>query len=214
MYPALEQDNDPIHDIIVRYPVLSQIENDIRSAADMLISCFKGGRGILLCGNGGSAADADHWSGELLKGFESRRPLTGDGCNGLEAGLAGKLQGGLPAIPLTGFTALRSAVANDMDPHLEYAQLVEALAQEGWILIALSTSGNAANVCHAAAVARARNMKVLGLSGQHGGQLKDLCDLCVCVPAQRTCIVQEMHLPIYHAICLSIEHELFTQTPH
>ena len=105
----------------------------------------------MFCGNGGSAADSDHWCGELLKGFESRRPLLAAERAGLDPALAGKLQRGLPAIPLTGFPALRSAVANDIDPQLEFAQLVQAFARPGWLLVCLSTSGNAGNVCAAGA---------------------------------------------------------------
>jgi D-sedoheptulose 7-phosphate isomerase len=115
----------------------------------------------------------------------------------------------VPCIPLTGFPALRTAVANDIDPTLEFAQLVMALGRPGSLFVGLSTSGNAANVCAAAEVARASGLKVLGLTGQAGGRLAGLCDLCLRVPATRTLEVQELHLPIYHTLCLLIEDELF-----
>jgi D-sedoheptulose 7-phosphate isomerase len=145
-----------------------------------------------------------------MKGFESRRPLTQELRAGLRPELADKLQQAVPCIPLTGFPALRTAVANDIDPTLEFAQLVMALGRPGSLFVGLSTSGNAANVCVAAEVARARGLKVLGLTGEGGGKLAPLCDLCIRVPAKRTLEVQEYHLPVYHTICLLIEDELFS----
>ena len=123
--------------------------------------------------------------------------------------LADKLQQAAPCIPLTGFPALRTAVANDIDPRLEFAQPVVALGRPGSLFIGISTSGNAANVCAAAQVARARGLPVLGLTGEAGGALAALCNLCLRVPATRTLLVQELHLPIYHTICLLVEDELF-----
>lgn len=201
---------DAISALLERQPRLACIEERLRRAVALLINCFEQGKGLLLCGNGGSAADAEHWAGELLKGFESRRLLPAQQWLGADAELLGQLQGGLPAVPLSGFTALRSAVANDMDPRLEYAQLVTALGRPGWILVALSTSGNAANVCCAAQVARAKGMPVLALTGHSGGRLAELADCCLQVPEQRTCLVQELHLPVYHALCLQVEAHVFS----
>jgi len=196
---------DHLAELISRRPMLAALEADLRRAGDLLIACYRAGGTLLLCGNGGSAADCEHWAGELLKGFESRRPLTEGERGGLDPAIAGKLQRGLPAIPLTGFPALRSAVANDIDPLLEYAQLVQAFGRPGWVLVGISTSGNAGNVCAAAQVARARGMSVLGLTGAGGGRLAGLSDLCLRVPCARTCEVQELHLPIYHTLCLMLE---------
>ncbi len=192
-----------------RRPELTPSALEIRKAADLFLECFRNGGNALIAGNGGSAADADHWSGELMKGFESRRPLTQKQRAGLRPEVAEKLQQAVPCIPLTGFPALRTAVANDIDPTLEFAQLVMALGRPGSIFVGISTSGNATNVCVAAEVARARGLRVLGLTGEDGGKLARLCDLCVRVPARRTLEVQELHLPIYHTLCLIIEDEFF-----
>ena len=201
---------DHIAELLNRRPELAPLAADIRKAADLFLECFRDGGNALLAGNGGSAADADHWAGELMKGFESRRPLTQEQRAGLRPELADKLQQAVPCIPFTGFPALRTAVANDIDPTLEFAQLVMALGRPGSLFVGLSTSGNAGNVCAAAEVARAKGLKVLGLTGEGGGRLADLCDLCLRVPAGRTLEVQELHLPIYHTICLLVEDEFFS----
>ncbi|MBN8526827.1 MAG: SIS domain-containing protein [Planctomycetes bacterium] len=195
--------------LLARRPELAPISGDIRAAHELFLRCYRGGGTAVFCGNGGSAADADHWAGELLKGFESRRPLPQPQRDGLDPAIAGKLQGGLPAIPLTGFPALRTAVANDIDPLLEFAQLVQAFGRPGWLFVGISTSGNAGNVCAAAQVARARGMLVLGLTGAGGGRLAGLCDVCLRAPSARTCEAQEYHLPIYHTLCLMLEDALF-----
>ena len=200
---------DHLSELLKRRPELTLHAAEIRKAADLFLECIRNGGNALLAGNGGSAADADHWAGELMKGFESRRPLTQEQRAGLRPELAEKLQQAAPCIPLTGFPALRTAVANDIDPTLEFAQLVMALGRPGSLFVGLSTSGNAANVCAAAEVARAKGLKVLGLTGESGGKLAPLCDLCIRVPAKRTLEVQELHLPIYHTICLLIEDEFF-----
>jgi len=202
--------HDHIAELLNRRPELAPLAADIRKAADMFLECFRSGGNALIAGNGGSAADADHWAGELMKGFESRRPLTQEQRAGLRPELADKLQQAVPCIPLTGFPALRTAVANDIDPTLEFAQLVMALGRPGSLFVGLSTSGNAGNVCAAAEVARAKGLKVLGLTGEGGGRLADLCDLCIRVPASRTLEVQELHLPVYHTLCLLIEDEFFS----
>jgi D-sedoheptulose 7-phosphate isomerase len=202
---------DHLAELLKRRPELAPLAADIRKAADLFFSCFRSGGNALIAGNGGSAADADHWAGELMKGFESLRPLKQEQRTGLRPELADKLQQAVPCIPLTGFPALRTAVANDIDPTLEFAQLVMALGRPGSLFVGLSTSGNAGNVCAAAEVARARGLKVLGLTGEGGGKLAPLCDLCIRVPAKRTLEVQELHLPIYHTLCLLIEDECFSR---
>jgi len=205
---------DHIAELLNRRPELAPLAASIRNAADIFLACFRKGGNALIAGNGGSAADADHWAGELMKGFESRRPLTQEQRAGLRPELADKLQQAVPCIPLTGFPALRTAVANDIDPTLEFAQLVMGLGRPASLFVGLSTSGNAANVCAAAEVARAKGLKVLGLTGEGGGRLADLCDLCLHVPVTRTLEVQELHLPVYHTICLLIEDEFFSCLTH
>ena len=211
---ATSSRRDHITELLNRRPELTPLAADIRKAADMFLECFRSAGNALIAGNGGSAADADHWAGELMKGFESRRPLTQEQRAGLRPELADKLQQAVPCIPLTGFPALRTAVANDIDPTLEFAQLVMALGRPGSLFVGLSTSGNAGNVCAAAEVARAKGLKVLGLTGEGGGRLADLCDLCIRVPASRTLEIQELHLPVYHTLCLLIEDEFFSCLTH
>jgi D-sedoheptulose 7-phosphate isomerase len=199
-----------LNELLGRFPALADCARDVERAYELLRDCFAGRGKVLLCGNGGSAADAEHWAGELLKGFVSKRPLSPDARKGLPPRLGEKLQGALPAIPLTGFLSYRTAFANDVDPELVFAQLVWALGRPGDVLAALSTSGEATNVCFAAEVASARGMKVLALTGEAGGRLSKRADVCIRVPAQRTHLVQEYHLPVYHSLSLMLEDEFFS----
>lgn len=194
-----------------RRPQLEAILPDIEKACQLLLDSLKNNGQLLLCGNGGSASDADHIAGELLKGFKSKRPLSPSEKEGLPEALATQLQGGIRAIPLTSFSALSTAFTNDVDPLLTYAQLTWALGRTGDVLLGISTSGNAVNVGHAARTAKAKGMKVIGLTGQSGGALKELCDVCICAPSTETYLIQEFHLPIYHCICLTLESELFPE---
>jgi len=196
--------------MLQRYPLLVACASDIERAFSILRESFSVGGKLLLCGNGGSAADADHWAGELLKGFVRKRPLDPKDMEKLPARLAQKLQGALPAIPLTGFASLNTAFANDVDPQLTFAQLVWGLGKPGDVLVGLSTSGNAANVCAAMEAAKARGLSRIGLSGRSGGLLCHCCDLCIKVPADETYQVQELHLPIYHCLSLMLEDEFFS----
>lgn len=188
-----------------RQPALAPLLPKVQDAFELLTGALTHGQKILLCGNGGSASDCEHWAGELLKGFVHRRPLSQADRAGLPAALGERLQWGFPAIPLTGFPALSTAFANDVEPDFIFAQLIWVLGQPGDVLVALSTSGNSPNVCHAAEAARARGMKILGLTGRAGGKLKALSDICLAVPADETYLIQELHLPIYHTLCLMIE---------
>lgn len=192
-----------------RRPELVVCRDQIAAAEAALLKCYRAGGKLLLCGNGGSAADCDHIAGELLKGFMSKRPLPAADRTGLSPELAGKLQGGLPAIPLCGFPALGSAFTNDVDPLLIYAQLTWALGGPGDVLLAISTSGNARNVAFAIETARARGLTTIGLTGRHGGVLKPAVDICISVPADETYLIQELHLPVYHYLCQAIEATLF-----
>lgn len=194
-----------IKELLQRVGALEICAAEIERAYEMLRDSFLSGRKLLLCGNGGSASDSEHWSGELLKGFVHRRPLRAADRAQLPAEIGEGLQWALPAIPLTGFMALSTAFANDVKPELVFAQLVWGLGKTGDVLAAFSTSGNSRNVCLAAQAARARGMKVLGFTGRGGGKLKELSDVCIRVPADETYKIQEYHLPIYHAISLMLE---------
>jgi len=205
-----------VAELLVRYPSLAPIEGDISRACSLLIAAFRGGKKLLVCGNGGSAADADHIVGELMKGFVSRRPLPQslrDRLAAVDAEMGGRLalslQVGLPAIALTQHAALSSAFANDVDPLLIYAQQVLGYGVEGDIFLGISTSGNARNVLHAAVVARALGLKVICLTGQGGGALAKQADVLLAAPERETYKVQELHLPIYHVLCLAAEDAFF-----
>lgn len=205
--------NKHLDNLICRAPALACCVTDIEHAFLTLASAFRSGRKLLLCGNGGSAADAEHWAGELLKGFCSKRPLSDAEKQGLPPELAGRLQGALPVIPLTGFTALSTAFANDVAPELVFAQLIWGLGNPGDVFIGISTSGNAANVCAAAQAARAKGLITLALTGEGGGKLAPLCDHALRVPAAETYRIQEYHLPVYHCLCLMLEDEFFPPGP-
>ena len=203
-------------ELIKRYPALSECEADINTARDLLISCFAGGGKLMLAGNGGSCADCEHIAGELMKGFLLKRPLDGktraamkDRFPAVEDAILDRLQGGLPAIPLTSFTALNTAFANDADAELVYAQSVLALGKENDVLLAISTSGNSKNVVAAAKVARAIGVKVIALTGCGGGMLRKIADASICVPEAETYKIQELHLPIYHHLAAEIERHFF-----
>ncbi|MDX2111071.1 MAG: SIS domain-containing protein [Verrucomicrobiota bacterium] len=195
--------------LYTRYPILSPCRDSIAQAIETLTTAFQRGNKLLICGNGGSAADADHISGELLKGFASKRPLTPEWRARLGDALADKLQGGLPAIPLTQFAGLLSAYGNDVSWEHGYAQLVFALGQPGDVFLGISTSGNAKNVGHAARVAKAKGLHTIALTGETGGALLALCDNTIRVPATEVYKIQELHLPIYHTLCLEVEQRLF-----
>ncbi len=196
--------------LIQRAPALTDCREEIQAAFVAMRDCFRRDGKLLLCGNGGSAADADHWAGELLKGFCRKRPLTSEQQASLPPDLAQKLQGSLPVIPLTGFPALSTAFANDVAPELTFAQLAWGLGRAGDVFVGISTSGNARNVCAAAQTARARGLFTVALTGENGGALKPLCELAICVPSRETYRVQEFHLPIYHCLSLMLEDEFFS----
>lgn len=195
--------------LLQRRPELAGASKSILQAYEVLRKSFRSGGKVLFCGNGGSAADADHWAGELLKGFCKKRPLSKKERGSLRPAIASKLQGALTAIPLTSFPAASTAFGNDVDPDLAYAQLTSALGRRGDVFVGLSTSGNAKNVCAAAEVARAKGLKVIALTGASGGKLKPLTDVCICAPTRETYRAQEYHLSIYHCLSLMLEEEFF-----
>lgn len=202
-----------IENAIERYPALSACRKEIALATDMLVSAYRAGGKILLLGNGGSAADAEHISGELLKGFMSKRPLTAEERETLAPldEVADKLQRGIPAIPIASLSSVLTAFANDVDPELVYAQLVFALARGEDLVIGLSTSGNSKNVVEAIKVAKALGIKTVAMTGESGGALGELADVVIKAPARETYKVQEYHLPIYHAICAEAERLIFKE---
>ena len=205
-----------LEELINRYPQLGPVKEQIREAAAAMIRSYESGGKLLLCGNGGSCSDSDHIVGELMKGFENKRQIGEAFKNKLSqsAGdrgvyLAEKLQQALPAISLTAHTALITAVANDTDADLIFAQQVTGYGNAGDVIIGISSSGNSQNVIDALITAKAKDMIVIGLTGETGGEMKAFCDILINVPGRRTAYVQELHLPVYHVLCLMVEHHFF-----
>ncbi|MGE5550262.1 MAG: SIS domain-containing protein [Bacteroidota bacterium] len=200
-------------ELIDRYPVLIPCMYGVGEAVRVIAGAFAAGGKLLLCGNGGSAADAEHIAGELLKGFRHKRPLPGPlrdmftACG--DQGLASRLQGALPAIALSGASPLATAIANDLGAELCFAQQVLGYGRPGDAFLGLSTSGNARNVVAAARVSRALGLRTICLTGQDGGVLAPMVEVAIKVPAAETYLVQELHLPVYHAICAAVEEEMF-----
>lgn len=212
----MEKSGYILDELLNRYSRLDYLENVISEASELIIKTFNKGGKVLVCGNGGSCSDADHIVGELMKSFEGKRPLNISLQQKLEEVspdrgkmLAEKLQQGLPAISLTVHQSLITAIANDIHGDLIYAQQVIGWGNPGDVLFGLSTSGNSKNVIDAMIVAKAKGLITIGLTGKTGGKMKDWCDILINVPETRTAYVQELHLPIYHAICMMIENEIF-----
>jgi D-sedoheptulose 7-phosphate isomerase len=204
-------------ELLERYPALKPRGDAFCRAAALLVEAYRRGNKLLVCGNGGSAADADHIVGELMKSFVIKRPLPEELRDKLlrtdpELGrrMADALQVGYPAIALAQHSALVSAYANDADPVLVYAQQVLGYGKEGDVFLGISTSGNSKNVLAAAIAARALGLGVIGLTGAGGGKLRSWCDVCIDVPETETYKVQELHLPVYHGLCLAVEKTLGT----
>lgn len=202
--------------LVERYPSLAPIKDDIVAAYLLLAESYQNGGKLLIAGNGGSAADAEHMVGELMKSFKLRRKIENDFAQKLiaedqELGkvLAENLQGALPAIALDGHLSLSTAYMNDCEPLLCFAQQVNGFGRPGDVCVGISTSGNSKNVLYAAVAARAKGMKVLGLTGANDSKLKELSDVCIQVPQTETYMVQELHLPIYHCLCLMLEDKFF-----
>lgn len=195
--------------LVRRVPSVSVCRADIEHAFTMMRDAYKANAKVLVCGNGGSASDAEHWAAELLKGFCKRRPLSMEDRAKLPTYLADRIQSSLPIIPLTGFPALSTAFANDVAPELTFAQMVWAFGSSKDVFIGISTSGDARNVCAAAQAARGKGLLTLALTGDSGGALKSLCDLTIRVPERDTYLIQELHLPIYHCLSLMLEDEFF-----
>ena len=203
-------------DLLNRYSELLPLKNQISEAAEIIIETYKKGGKVLVCGNGGSCSDADHIVGELMKGFKLPRKPDVDFADKLvkenkELGtvLAENLQGALPAIALDGHPALSTAYMNDCEPLLCFAQQVNGYGKAGDVFLGISTSGNSKNVLYAATTAHAKGMKVIGLTGAKNSKLEQMSDVCIKVPQTETYMIQELHLPVYHCLCLMLEDEFF-----
>ncbi len=193
-------------DLLARYPQLNICKKDIDNALSLMVDTYKKGGKILVCGNGGSSADADHIVGELMKGFLKERKVTDER---IPEELREKLQGALPAISLCAHTSLMTATINDNDADMVFAQQVYGYAKEKDLLIAISTSGNSKNVVNAVRVAKALGVKAVALTGETGGMLKEMADVTICAPSTETYKIQEYHLPMYHYLCAKVEEQFF-----
>ncbi|MBP3760864.1 MAG: SIS domain-containing protein [Ruminococcus sp.] len=202
--------------LIERYPQLVSVRNAVWQAYEILEQCYTSGGKLLIAGNGGSAADSEHIVGELMKGFKKPRKLDNTQKEKLinvntELGtvLAEHLQGALPAIALDGHSALTTAYMNDCEPLLCFAQQVNGFGNSGDVFLGISTSGNSKNILYASVTAKAKGMKVIGLTGAKESKLSELADICIKVPETETYMIQELHLPIYHCLCLMLEERFF-----
>jgi D-sedoheptulose 7-phosphate isomerase len=207
---------DYLQQLIQRYPQLETVKNEINNAFNIISESFKNGGKLLIAGNGGSAADAEHITGELMKNFVKKRKLPESFLSEIKKidpeisqYLISHLQPGLPAIALSCHASLSTACINDIDGNIVFAQQVYGYGKEGDVLLGISTSGNAKNILYAAAAAKAKKLKVILLTGETGGIIKALADISICVPETETWKVQELHLPVYHCICLMLEEHFF-----
>jgi D-sedoheptulose 7-phosphate isomerase len=164
---------------------------------------------VLLCGNGGSAADCEHIAGELVKRFSRPRPLSEELRKKLGPDLSKNLHGALPALSLPSMVGFTTAFVNDDTPEYAFAQQVIAFGKPGDILLGISTSGNSKNIVHAINTANSLDLHTIGLTGQSGGKLSSICDIAIQVPATEVPRVQELHLPVYHTLCQVVEDTLF-----
>ena len=206
----------PLDELINRYPELQKCRQSILGAYDIIKECYLCGGKLLIAGNGGSAADSEHIVGELMKGFEKKRKIPNDFKQKIleinkEYGeeIVESLQLALPAIALDGHSALTTAYMNDCDPLLCFAQQVNGYGKKEDVFLAITTSGNSKNILYAATIAKAKGMKVIGLTGANIGKIDSLADIVIKSPQTRTYMVQEHHLPIYHCLCLMLEEYFF-----
>lgn len=202
--------------LVTRYPTLETIKKSIVDAYLLLEKCYEEDHKLLIAGNGGSAADSEHIAGELMKRFKIIRPVPEEYARKLreidpERGkdLATNLERGLMAIPLVAHEALSTAYINDVDGLGVFAQQLYGFGRQGDIFLGISTSGNSKNIINATVVARASGIKIIGLTGENGGKLADVADVAIKVPASETYMVQELHLPVYHCLCLMLEDHFF-----
>ena len=207
-----------VEDLIARYPQLSECRDDLQAAVEAICESYRSGHKLIACGNGGSAADSEHIVGELMKGFLLKREIKGElaekirvNCGEDAQYLIDNLQGALPALSMVNQVALNTAFANDQAPDLSFAQQLLGMGDEGDVLLAISTSGNSTNVIYALEMAKVKGVKSIGLLGHSGGKIKarSLADINICVPEDETFKIQELHLPVYHMLCIAVENEFF-----
>lgn len=205
-----------LDDLIARYPALDCVRDQIWKAAEIMVDSYAADGKLLIAGNGGSAADAEHIVGEMMKTFRISKTLPEGYAEALIASdpemgsvLRTHLQGALPAIALDGHISLSTAYMNDCEPLLCFAQQVNGYGRSGDVFMGISTSGNSRNILYAAVASRARGMKVIGLTGARDNRLERFADVCIKVPATETYKVQELHLPVYHCLCMMIEKHFF-----
>ncbi len=216
MAVLIDRLNKHVDLLVERYPQLEEAKEDVIKAYSILENSILNGGKILIAGNGGSAADSEHIVGELMKGFKLPRKLDSDLQAKLmevnpEYGktLAENLQGTIPAIALVGHSALTTAYMNDCEPLLCFAQQVNGFGNENDVFLGISTSGNSKNIIYAATIAKAKGLKVIGLTGKRESKLSEIADCCIKAPETETYMIQEYHLPIYHCLCLMLEDRFF-----
>ncbi len=205
-----------LEELVRRYPVLKSSKDDIYKAYEVIAESYQNGGKLLIAGNGGSASDAEHIVGELMKSFVLPRKLDKEYVARLVeadadmgAALADKLQGALPAIALVDHVALSTAYLNDVDPLLSFAQQVNGYGVAGDVFLGITTSGNSKNVLYANTAAKAKGLKTIALTGRDGGKIKDMADVAIVVAENETYKIQELHLPVYHCLCLMLEERFF-----
>ncbi len=206
-----------LEELTERYPLLDHITDPLLTAFATIKGSYENGGKLLIAGNGGSCADSEHIVGELMKGFVKQRPVPDEFVKELKAAapecwerLAAGLQGGLAALTLTGHPALSTAYLNDADGTMGFAQQLYVLGKREDVFLGISTSGNSANVLYAMLVAKAKGMKTIAMTGSEGGAISRVADVTVAVPENETYRIQELHLPVYHTLCLMLEEYFFT----
>lgn len=200
---------DAINELILSFENLRMLENEIKTSANLITESFSNGNKLLLCGNGGSCADCEHIAGEMVKQFAKERPLNPEIVEKLGPELSSELHGGLPALSLPSMIGFHTAFNNDNNPEFAFAQQVVAFGKANDVLWGISTSGNSKNVLHAVKTAKALGLKTIGLTGENGGELSQIADITIKAPADNVARIQELHLPIYHAICAFVEDKMF-----
>lgn len=216
MEKNMQRVEENITDLVRRYPELKVVEKQVKDAYQILEECYLNGGKLLIAGNGGSAADAEHIAGELMKRFRMARPIKKELVDRLieidekrGKNLSEHLEQSLMAIPLVAHEALITAYMNDVDSKGVFAQQLLGFGREGDVFLGISTSGNSENILHASILAKALGIKTIGLTGESGGKLAEIADVIVRVPAKETYIIQELHLPIYHCWCMMLEEKFF-----
>lgn len=202
--------------LIDRYPQLHTCREDIVAAYEIMEECYENDHKLLIAGNGGSAADSEHIAGELMKRFRILRTVPDEFAEKLKKtdpvigeNLAANLERGLMAIPLVAHEALSTAYINDVDGIGVFAQQLYGFGRPGDVFFGISTSGNSKNIISATVVARALGIKVIGLTGAKGGELAQVADVTIKVPGSETYLIQELHLPVYHCLCMMLEEHFF-----